>query len=105
MLSTRSSNRPYQRLARTAKIQETVLLGSGEEADKALAIVHRLHKRVKGTLPETAGVHAAGTSYSAFDPELMLWLRRGRNNVFFDIVTRAERERGGTKTPQLSTGA
>lgn len=73
MLSTSSGDRPFQRLARTAKIQETILLGSREEADKALAVVHRLHERVNGTLAEPAGVHPAGTPYSAFDPELMLW--------------------------------
>jgi uncharacterized protein (DUF2236 family) len=73
MMSTRSENRPFQRLARTAKIQETILLGTREEADKALAVVHRLHERVKGTLPEAAGAHPAGAAYSAFDPELMLW--------------------------------
>jgi uncharacterized protein (DUF2236 family) len=73
MLSTRSADRPFQRLARTAKIQETILLGTREEADKALAVVQRLHERVNGALPEAAGVHATGTPYSAFDPELMLW--------------------------------
>src|SRR5262249_33110531 len=73
MLSTRSSDRPFQRLARTAKIQETVLLGTREEADKALAVVHRLHERVKGTFPEDAGAHPAGTRYSDVDPGLMLW--------------------------------
>ena len=73
MLSTTSADRPFQRLARTAKIQETILLGTREEADKALAVVNRLHERVKGTLPEAAGSHPAGTPYSAFDPELMLW--------------------------------
>lgn len=73
MLSTRAADRPFQRLARTAKIQETILLGTREEADRALAAVHRLHERVKGELPEDAGVHPAGTPYSAFDPALMLW--------------------------------
>jgi uncharacterized protein (DUF2236 family) len=73
MLSTRAADHPFQRLARTAKIQETILLGTRAEADEALAAVERLHERVKGTLPEAAGVHAAGTPYSAFDPELMLW--------------------------------
>jgi uncharacterized protein (DUF2236 family) len=73
MLSTGSGNRPFQRLARTAKIQETILLGTRAEADKALAVVRRLHERVNGELSEAAGVHAAGTPYSAFDPELMLW--------------------------------
>ena len=73
MLSTKSGDRPFKRLARTAKIQETVFLGTRAEADKALAAVHRLHERIKGELPEAAGAHPAGTAYSAFDPELMLW--------------------------------
>ena len=73
MLSTKAGEWPFTRLARTAKIQETVFLGTREEADKALAAVHRLHERVKGELPEAAGAHPAGSNYSAFDPELMLW--------------------------------
>ena len=32
-------------------------------------------------------------------------MRRGRNDVFFDVVTQAERQRGGTATPQLRAGA
>ena len=73
MLSTRSADRPFERLARTARIQETVLLGTRAEADEALAAVHRLHQRIEGRLPEAAGSHPAGAAYSAFDPELMLW--------------------------------
>jgi uncharacterized protein (DUF2236 family) len=73
MLSTKSNDMPFTRLARTAKIQETVFLGGREEADKALGAVHRLHERIKGELPEAAGGHPAGATYSAFDPELMLW--------------------------------
>jgi uncharacterized protein (DUF2236 family) len=73
MLSTKSGDRPFERLARTAKIQETVFLGTREEADEALAAVHRIHTRIKGTLPEAAGAHPAGSAYSAFDPQLMLW--------------------------------
>jgi uncharacterized protein (DUF2236 family) len=73
MLSTKAGDRPFERLARTAKIQETVFLGTREEADEALAKVHRLHRRIKGELPEAAGAHPAGSAYSALDPELMLW--------------------------------
>lgn len=73
MLSTSAGDHPFTRLARTAKIQETVFLGTKAEADRALAVVHRLHERVKGELPEAAGAHPAGSAYSAFDPELMLW--------------------------------
>jgi len=73
MLSTRAADRPFERLARTAKVQETILLGTREEADRALDTVRKLHERVKGMLPEAAGTQPAGTPYSAFDPELMLW--------------------------------
>jgi len=73
MLSTAAGDHPFTRLARTAKIQETVFLGTRAEADKALAAVHRLHERIKGELPEAAGPHPAGSPYSAFDPKLMLW--------------------------------
>ncbi len=73
MLSTKSGEWPFARLAHTAKVQETVFLGTRAEADKALAAVHRLHERIKGTLPEAAGAHPAGAAYSAFDPKLMLW--------------------------------
>jgi uncharacterized protein (DUF2236 family) len=32
-------------------------------------------------------------------------MRRGRNDVFFDVVTRTERLRGGTRTPELRVDA
>jgi uncharacterized protein (DUF2236 family) len=73
MLQTRSGDRPFERLARTAKVQETVFLGTRAEADQVLARVHRLHQTIEGELPDAAGPHPAGTPYSAFDPELMLW--------------------------------
>lgn len=73
MLSTAAGGHPFARLAHTAKVQEAVFLGTRAEADQALAAVHRLHERIGGELPEAAGAHPAGTPYSAFDPELMLW--------------------------------
>jgi uncharacterized protein (DUF2236 family) len=71
--NTRSANRPFRRLAHTAKVFETVFFGTRAEADRALAFVERLHRRVEGELPEDAGRWPAGTRYSAFDPDLMLW--------------------------------
>lgn len=65
--------RPFRRLAHTGKVFEEIFFGTREEADKALAFVHRLHSRVKGELPEDAGPYPQGTPYSAFDPELMFW--------------------------------
>ena len=65
--------RPFKRLAHTGKVFEEVFFGTREEADAALAFVRRLHARVEGTLDADAGPYPAGTRYSAFDPELMLW--------------------------------
>jgi uncharacterized protein (DUF2236 family) len=73
VLASKAAGRPFSRLVHTAKLQESVFLGSREEADQALAAVRRLHERVEGRLPAAAGPHPAGTPYSALDPELMLW--------------------------------
>jgi uncharacterized protein (DUF2236 family) len=70
---TNARLKPFQRLAHTAEVFETIFLGTRAEADKVLAFVHRLHERVEGEMPEDAGRVPAGTPYSAFDPELMLW--------------------------------
>ena len=65
---------PFKRLSATAKMFETVFFGTRAEADKVLAVVHRMHATVEGELTEAAGArHPAGTRYSAHDPELMLW--------------------------------
>ena len=71
--NTRSGNRPFLRLVHTAKVFEAVFFGTRAEADEMLAIVERMHDRVMGELPEDAGRFAAGTPYSAYDPDLMLW--------------------------------
>jgi uncharacterized protein (DUF2236 family) len=63
---------PYSRLMLTARLFETVFLGSTEEADRALEFTRRKHATVIGALSEDAGPHyPAGTSYSASDPHLM----------------------------------
>jgi uncharacterized protein (DUF2236 family) len=70
---TNAKQKPFQRLSHTAEVFETIFFGTRAEADRALAFVHRLHQRVRGEMPEDAGRVPAGTPYSAFDPELMLW--------------------------------
>jgi uncharacterized protein (DUF2236 family) len=72
-LHTRALDKPFQRLVKTAKAFETIYFGTRAEADRVLEHVHRLHEEVRGEIPEDAGPVAAGTPYSAFDPELMLW--------------------------------
>jgi uncharacterized protein (DUF2236 family) len=71
---TANKRTPFRRIAHTAAMFEHVFLGTRAEADRVIAMVDRMHERVIGTLPEDAGPrHPAGTPYSAFDPELMLW--------------------------------
>ena len=72
-LHSRSLDKPFHRLAHTGKAFETIFFGSRAEADRVLGFVERLHQEVRGELPAAAGPVAAGTTYSAFDPELMLW--------------------------------
>ena len=71
--STGGRERPFRRLVRTANDFEAIYFGSRAEADRVLALVQKLHQRVHGELPAAAGPFPAGTPYSAFDPELMLW--------------------------------
>jgi len=73
ILHTRAAHAPFQRLAHTGKMFERVMFGDRDEADGALRFTEELHERVQGTLPDDAGPLPAGTPYSAFDPELMLW--------------------------------
>jgi uncharacterized protein (DUF2236 family) len=71
---THNKLRPFRRLSHTGEMFEAVFFGTRAEADQVLAMVQRMHERVNGALPESAGPHyPAGTPYSAFDPELMLW--------------------------------
>lgn len=71
---SRSRSTPFRRLAHTGLMFETVFFGSQTEANRVLQTVHRMHQGVGGVLPADAGAHyPAGTPYSAFDPELMLW--------------------------------
>jgi uncharacterized protein (DUF2236 family) len=70
---TRARERPFARLAATAKMFEEIFFGSKADADRVLAAVRGMHSRVKGELAEQAGAMPAGTPYSALDSELMLW--------------------------------
>ncbi|TMD07618.1 MAG: DUF2236 domain-containing protein [Chloroflexi bacterium] len=64
---------PYQRLAHTGKIFETVFFGTRAEADRVLRYSAAVHTGVRGGIPEAAGPWRAGAAYSATDPALMLW--------------------------------
>jgi uncharacterized protein (DUF2236 family) len=64
---------PFRRLAHTGNAFETIYFGTREEADRVLAYVDKLHRRVVGELRADAGATPKGAPYAALDPELMLW--------------------------------
>jgi uncharacterized protein (DUF2236 family) len=71
---TASKLTPFRRLAHTGVMFEAVFFGDRARADRVLELVRQMHRRVRGILPGDAGPHyPAGTPYSAFDPQLMLW--------------------------------
>lgn len=65
---------PYDRLARTAQVLNTIGFGSKRDADRVTARVRAMHRRVRGAIPEAVGPYPAGTRYRADDPELLLWV-------------------------------
>jgi uncharacterized protein (DUF2236 family) len=64
----------WQRLARTLKALYLITYGTKAEAKRAGAAVRAVHTHVRGTTTQTLGPFAAGTPYSAEDPELQLWV-------------------------------
>jgi uncharacterized protein (DUF2236 family) len=73
---------PYDRLARTAELMDTVTFGSRDEAERLTRRVRVMHSRVRGELETPVGPYQAGTPYRADDPELLLW-------VLFSLVDSA----------------
>lgn len=71
---TRNKRTPFRRISHTGEMFEAVFFGPRARADRVLSAVDAMHEHVVGELPEDAGpAYPAGTPYSAFDPELMLW--------------------------------
>lgn len=64
----------WRRLSRTLHALYLITFGDREEAERAGAAVQSVHARVHGCTPEQLGPFPAGTTYSASDPELMLWV-------------------------------
>jgi uncharacterized protein (DUF2236 family) len=64
---TGALDEPYERLARTAAVMDTIGFGSRAAADRATRRVRAMHRRVRGVTPD-------GTPYAADDPALLLWI-------------------------------
>ncbi|MGH8186098.1 MAG: oxygenase MpaB family protein, partial [Steroidobacteraceae bacterium] len=63
-----------RRLHHTVGAMLSLTFGSDEDRGATLDRINGIHRRVNGTLRESAGPFAAGTRYSAEDPALLLWV-------------------------------
>jgi uncharacterized protein (DUF2236 family) len=64
----------WRRLLGTLRALYLITYGTKEEADRAGRDVQVVHARVHGRTRTQLGVFPAGTTYSASDPDLMLWV-------------------------------
>ena len=64
----------WRRLARTLRALYLITFGDRAEAERAGAAVQAVHAHVHGRTRTQLGPFPAGTSYTACDPELMLWV-------------------------------
>jgi len=62
------------RLGQTINAMLAISFGSDPERTAALDGIRAIHRRVQGRLSTGSGPFAAGTRYSAEDPELLLWV-------------------------------
>jgi uncharacterized protein (DUF2236 family) len=65
---------PYDRLARTALVMNTIGFGTRADADRVTSRVRRMHRRVSGRIREDVGPYPAGTPYAADQADLLLWV-------------------------------
>jgi len=90
----------WRRLVGTLRALYLITFGDREEAERAGAAVQAVHARVHGRTREQLGPFPPGTSYSASDPELMLWVHAtlvhsslAAYERFIQPLTADERER------------
>ena len=72
---------PLGRLRRTASFVAATTFGTKAEAEAAIAQVHRVHRRVRGTAPD-------GRAYSAADPELVTFIHVAEVSCFLEASRR-----------------
>jgi len=71
---SRTLQNPIGRFHNTFRVMFTISFGSLEQAFGAARRLYRLHETIRGTLPETAGRFAAGTSYQANEVDALTWV-------------------------------
>lgn len=82
----------WRRLGRTLRALYLITFGSKNEAEQAAAAVQAVHRQVHGATATPLGRYAAGTPYSAEDPELQLWVHATLVHASLSAYQRFERQ-------------
>jgi uncharacterized protein (DUF2236 family) len=81
----------WRRLGRTLRALYMITFGTRAEAERAGAAVQAVHVHIRGTTSRRLGCFPPGTSYSADDPELMLWVHATLVEASLSAYQRFER--------------
>lgn len=65
---------PRQRARLTYRFLWSIIYGDMDLVAQRSLGLHKLHSRVSGRIPESAGAHAAGSAYAANEAHAMLWV-------------------------------
>jgi uncharacterized protein (DUF2236 family) len=66
---------PLGRLRRTLSAMLGIIFGARAHGEQCAERINRVHERIAGELSQATGPFPSGTRYSAFDPELLLWVQ------------------------------
>ena len=66
--------RPLRRLYRTVRMMQDLIYGDRQTALRTARGINQVHKRINGRIDEGTSVFGAGETYSAEDPELVVWV-------------------------------
>jgi len=78
---------PWGRLYRTLDLTTAIVFGSTAQAREASERIRNVHKRVHGVTKEDGGKYPAGTSYSANDPKLGMWVHATLVDTAMQVYT------------------
>jgi len=69
-----STRAAFSRLRETVGAMLAISFGTPDEHQRAIEAIRSIHRRVHGTLRQARGAFPAGTTYSAEDSDLLIWV-------------------------------
>ncbi|WP_152361182.1 oxygenase MpaB family protein [Microlunatus speluncae] len=73
---------PLGRLQRTSHFITVTTFGTVSDAERSIAKVRGIHRRVRGVVPDSVPSAEPGRAYRADDPDLLLWVHAAEIDSF-----------------------